>query len=351
MLKSEMQEYNSYFNNQTKIIAEVSANHNGSKKEFLKHIIKAHKNGADYVKIQTYEAEDMCLNKKFTIKSGLWKNTNLFDLYKKAQTPFSWHHDAFRLAKKNKIKLFSTPFSIRSFRFLKQFKPPFYKIASFEITDLNLIENIAKEYVPIVLSTGLAKIYEIKKAVNTIKKYHSEIILLYCVSGYPTPSNEIDFNNFEYLRKETNVKYIGFSDHTKGINVTLKALKYNICLIEKHFIADKKLKSPDSAFSIDPSELRNLKKKIKNSKKINKHFYYPLNQKKKLTASEKKSLIFRRSIFIIKNIKKNEKFTSKNIACYRPKVGICASKFNKIIGMRANKNIRSLSSLRFNQIK
>ena len=346
-----MSNLNNILNKKTQIIAEVSANHAGSKSQFLEHILIAKRSGADFVKIQTYEADDMCLNKKFKIKKGIWKNLNLYNLYKKAQTPYDWHYDAFKLAKKNKIKLFSTPFSIKSYKFLKKFKPPFYKIASFEITDLNLIENIAKERIPIILSTGIANINEIKNAVNTIKKFHSEIILLYCVSGYPTPSSEINFDNFEYLKKETGVKHVGFSDHTKGIKVTLKALKYNICLIEKHFIINKRIKSPDSLFSINPTELKNLKKKIINKKNLNKFFHYPLNHKKKITPSERRSLIFRRSIFVTKDIQKNEKFTSKNISCYRPKIGICASKYKKIIGMRANVRIKSQTCLKMVHIK
>ena len=155
------------------------------KKNFLNHILKAKEFGADIVKIQTYEPQDMVVHKNFKIKSGLWKEKNLWGLYKKACTPFSWHKDAFNLAKKNKIKLFSSPFSLRSLNFLKTFKPPMYKIASFELTDHKLVNEIAKLKKPIILSTGLSTISEIRSSINIIKKYHNKIVLLYCVSGYP----------------------------------------------------------------------------------------------------------------------------------------------------------------------
>ena len=176
----------------TLIIAEISANHCGSKKSFLKHILAAHKFGADLIKIQTYEPQDMVLKKNFTIKEGLWKKSNLWNLYRKAQTPFDWHYDAFKLAKKYKFELFSTPFSVRAVNFLKKFKPNLYKISSFEITDHNLITEIAKTKKPIILSTGMSSIKEIKSALKIIKKYHNKIIVLYCVSGYPTPLKDIN---------------------------------------------------------------------------------------------------------------------------------------------------------------
>ena len=182
----------------TLIIAEISANHCGSKSNFLKHIIEANKNGADLVKIQTYEPQDMIINKKYIIKKGLWKKKNLWNLYKQAQTPFKWHYDAFKIAKKNKIELFSTPFSIRALDFLKKFNPNIYKISSFEITDLNLINEVAKKRKPIIISTGLSNKKEILSALRVIKKYHDKVIILYCVSGYPTPLAEI---SFERLKK------------------------------------------------------------------------------------------------------------------------------------------------------
>ena len=236
------------------VIAEVSANHGGSKKKFLQHIVEAKKNGADLVKIQTYEPQDMVINKDYKIKRGLWKNKNLYKLYSKAQTPFDWHKDAFKIAKKNKIELFSTPFSIRAFKFLNKFKPNLYKIASFEITDLRLINEIAKTKKPIILSTGLANKNEIIDAIKIIKKYHSKIVILHCISGYPTPIEEMNIQNISYLKKLTKINFTGLSDHSIGTEAAELSCFLNCCAIEKHFILNKKINSPDSKFSINKNE-------------------------------------------------------------------------------------------------
>ncbi len=322
------------------IIAEISANHCGSKKKFINHILQAKKFGADLVKIQTYEAQDMVVDKKFKIKKGLWKNKNLWKLYQKAQTPYEWHFDAFKIAKKNKIELFSTPFSVRALKFLKKFKPNLYKISSFELTDINLITEIAKLKKPIIISTGLSNIKEIKKAVQTIKKWHKKIIILYCVSSYPAKLEEINFKKIEYIKKATGIKNVGFSDHTKGITSSLASISHGSCVVEKHFKVGNN-DSPDSTFSINKNELKNLNREVKKLSLI-----YNEN----LSLEKKQSLFFRRSVYAIKNIKKNEKFTRDNIACYRPMTGICASKYFELLGKKAQKNIRKYSALKKNAL-
>tara|TARA_Y100000590_G_scaffold469239_1_gene655724 strand:- start:616 stop:1641 length:1026 start_codon:yes stop_codon:yes gene_type:complete len=319
-----------------KLIAEISCNHIGSKSLFLKHIIAAKKAGADMVKIQTYESSDMIVNKNFKIKSGLWKNKNLNNLYKKAETPFKWHKDAFKLAKKLKITLFSSPFSERAVQFLKKFNPSLYKIASFEITDLNLIELIAKTKKPIIMSTGLAKDFEIIRAINVIKKYHKKIILLHCVSGYPTPIDEANLENIERLKKITKIQYVGFSDHTKGIYASTIASNYKICAVEKHFILNKKINSPDKKFSITPKELKKLKNNI-----IKNYSMKKINKKK----SEIPSLIFRRSVYAIKDINKDEFFTKQNIQCFRPMTGIGAEEYPNILGKKAKNKIKKFTPI------
>jgi len=318
--------------NRTLIVAEVSANHCGSKKKFLDHILQANKSGADLVKIQTYEPQDMLVNKNFKIRGGLWKGENLWKLYKKACTPFDWHRDAFKLAKKNKINLFSSPFSLRALNFLKKFKPSIYKVASFEITDHKLLNEISKLKKTTILSTGLATMPEIKSAIRIIKKYHSKIILLYCVSGYPTPLKEINFKEIEKIKRETKIKDVGFSDHTDGIDASLEAINKNVFMIERHFTLKKNSKSPDVKFSITPDQLSILKK-FAESKAI----FLRKNKKKK---SEKDSKIFRRSIYATKDIKKNEKFSSDNIDCFRPNVGLGSENYFNIINKLASKNIK-----------
>jgi len=329
----------------TLIIAEISANHCGSKSNFLKHIMEANKNGADLVKIQTYEPQDMIINKKYIIKKGLWKKKNLWNLYKQAQTPFKWHYDAFKIAKKNKIELFSTPFSIRALDFLKKFNPNIYKISSFEITDLNLINEVAKKRKPIIISTGLSNKKEILSALRVIKKYHDKVIILYCVSGYPTPLAEISFERLKKIQNETGVKLIGFSDHTQGIDASILSLNHNVKVIERHFTLNKFSKSPDAKFSIGPDELRTLKRITQS--------HYLMNNKKNLkkNSSEEPSKIFRRSLYAIRNIKKNEKFDQTNIGCYRPKDGIGSEYYFKIIGKKSKINIKKNSVLKKKFIK
>ena len=245
-------------NSRPLIIAEVSANHCGSKKKFLKHILAAKRCGADLVKIQTYEADDMLINKNFVIKKGLWKNNNLWKLYQKAQTPYNWHFDAFNLAKKNNIELFSTPFSIKSLNFLKKFKPNLYKISSFELTDYNLVNEIAKLKKPIILSTGLANINEINNALKIIRKWHNKVILMYCVSSYPAKLEEITFNKIDLLRKQTKVSNIGFSDHSIGLSAAIASISHGARIVEKHFKLNGKNQSPDQIFSINENEIKKL---------------------------------------------------------------------------------------------
>ena len=317
------------------IIAEISGNHNGDKKSFLAHIKSAKRAGADLVKIQTYEPQDITIKsykKKFKIKYGIWKNKYLWELYKKAHTPFEWHYDAFKLAKKINIPIFSSPFSERSLNFLSSFNPPIYKIASFEITDLNLIKNIAMKKKPIILSTGMANLKEIHDAIKIIKKYHQKIIILYCVSGYPTPESQSNINGIKFLRNKFKNFLIGISDHTNDINSSLASVALGANVIEKHYKISNKIKSLDSSFSVDYNQMRELRIR---SEKI----YISLGNKiKKIKNSEKKSIFLRRSIFANTDIKKGEKLTKKNIITKRPKIGIGAEFFLKLINKKIRKN-------------
>ena len=316
------------------IIAEISGNHGGNKKRFMKLIDAAYSNGADLVKIQTYEPKDITLNKKnnfFKIKSGIWKNKYLWDLYKSAHTPFNWHKDAFKLAKKHKKILFSSPFSIRAVDLLEDLGCKLYKIASFEITDLKLINYIASKKKPIIISTGMASTREIKLALKEIRKYHNKIVILHCVSSYPTKLENINLHRINELKKKFNSNQIGLSDHTNDIISSLLSLSYGVVAIEKHFKINDKFKTPDSTFSITPDQLYKLKK---DSISIYKSL------EKKNNNSEKISIKLRRSIFAKKDIEKNTIMTRENIETFRPLVGICASKYFKILGKKVNKKIK-----------
>jgi len=314
------------------LIAEISGNHNQSKTRFLKLIDTAFKNGADIVKIQTYEPKDITLNiknKKFKITNGLWKNKYLWDLYKKAHTPFNWHKPAFNIAKKHKKILFSSPFSKRGVDLLERFNVKIYKIASFEITDLKLINYIASKKKPIIISTGMSSIKEVKKAIKEINKFHNKIIILHCVSNYPTNLKDVNLSRIKQLKKVFKNYKIGLSDHTNDIYSSIAAYTHGVVAIEKHFNLDNK-KTTDSAFSITPNKLKLLSQILKDlSAKPEKNKKININMIK-----------LRRSIFASNDIKKNAVFNIKNIETYRPKIGLCASNYFKIIGKKSKKNIK-----------
>jgi pseudaminic acid synthase len=327
------------------LIAEISCNHCGKKDKLLNHIVKAKKAGADLVKIQTYEPQDLTIKsnqKKFKIEGGIWNGRNLWDIYTKAQTPFKWHSDVFKLAKKIKIPVFSTPFSLRAVKFLDKFNLPLYKISSFEITDYQLISEIAKRKKPIIISTGMSSIKEIKRAIAIIKKYHQKIIILYCVSGYPTRIEDSNIKTINILKKTFKNYEIGLSDHTNDINSSLAAIANGAKFIEKHFITSKKINSLDAKFSIDVKQFGELRER-------GDQIFFSLGKEKmRLKNSEKKSIKFRRSIFAKKDIKKGEYLSEKNMKNLRPVVGITSNNYYKIIGKKSKRSIKKDSPIKHN---
>ena len=336
---------NLFFDTQKKplIIAEISGNHSQSKKKFLSLILKSHENGADLVKIQTYEPQDLTIKsftKGFKIKKGTWRGQYLWNLYKKAHTPFKWHKDAFDLAKRKNINLFSTPFSKRGVDLLESFKVPLYKVSSFEIIDHKLIDLIAKTRKPIIISTGLSKINEIQNAIKIINKYHNKIIILHCVSEYPTKPEKVNFKRINILKKKFKNLPIGLSDHTDNIYSSVLALSYGIVAIEKHVKLNLQSKTVDSSFSIDLNQLNKLSQLIKN-------FHIGISTKGdfRYSKSNKSSLIFRKSIFATKDIKIGEKFTENNIDTFRSLNGLKANNYFKVLGKKSKKNLKKNSPI------
>ncbi len=328
-----------FLKNKTKplLIAEISGNHNGSKKRFLNLIESAFKNGADMVKIQTYEPKDITLktnDKKFMIKSGIWGKEYLWQLYEKAHTPYSWHSSAFKIAKKFNRQLFSSPFSTRAVDLLEKFNVQLYKLASFEITDFKLIKYIAKKNKPILISTGISNIQEIKNALKVINKYHNKVIIMHCVSNYPTKLEDTNLLRINKLKKIFKKHKIGYSDHTDDIISSIAASSMNISVIEKHFNLDNR-KTTDSNFSINPEKLKKL------STILNQ-----LYSKENVKYDQRKNFLnLKRSIFAIRDIKKNEIISEKNIDTLRPKIGLCSSNYFKIIGKRSKKLIKTGSPI------
>ena len=331
------------------IIAEMSGNHNGSLKKALEIVKEASKAGADAIKLQTYTAETITINSKsrdFIIhdKKSLWKKERLYNLYKKAHTPWSWHKKIYDLAKKLNLVCFSSPFDETAVDFLEKLNTPFYKIASFEITHLPLIKKVALTKKPMIISTGLASKKEIKEAIKIAKKNGCpQIILLKCTSAYPADITDTNILTIKDLKKSFKCE-VGFSDHTLGIGAPLAAISHGAKIIEKHFTISKSDKGVDSAFSMDVKELSSLVTEAKRA-------YLSLGKVNyKLSSSEKKSKIFRRSIYAKRNIKKGEIFTSDNVKVVRPSYGLSPKYYFKLLGKRSKRQIKKATRILYNDL-
>lgn len=326
------------------IIAELSANHNGSLDLAVKTIEAASRAGADAVKLQTYRADTITLNsndENFIIKGGsLWDGLTYYQLYDKAYTPWQWHQTLKEAADKLGIILFSSPFDKTAVDFLEDLNVPAYKIASFEINDLPLIEYTAKKNKPVIISTGVADYQEIEDAVNVCRKVgNNNIILLKCTSSYPAPIEEANLLMIKKMSEDFNC-ITGLSDHTLSNITAVTARAIGAKVIEKHFILDKSINSPDAAFSLDESEFKSLIDEIRTVEKSLGHIDYSIS-----TAGQK-NRHFMRSLYVIKDMKKGEEFTSENIGSFRPNLGISPKYYNEILGRKAVKDIKANTPLK-----
>ena len=320
------------------IVAELSANHNGSL-EIAKESIKAAKEaGANAVKLQTYTPDTMTLNcdkEDFIIKGGtLWDGKTLYELYKEAYTPWEWHEELFKYARNIEIDIFSTPFDKTAVDFLEQFNPIAYKIASFEITDYELVRYTASKGKPIIISTGIATIGEIQDIVDICKEEgNNNIILLKCTSSYPAPLEDANLATIPNLAGTFGV-VAGFSDHTLGIVAPVVATTLGAKVIEKHFILDKSLGGPDASFSLDKEEFTQMTKAVRDAEKLIGKVDYSMTKRKK------KSREFARSLYVAKDIKKGEKFTKENIKSVRPGYGMHPKYLKDILGKEAPRDYK-----------
>lgn len=326
------------------IIAELSANHNGSLDLAVKTIEAAARAGADAVKLQTYRADTITLNsndENFIIKGGsLWDGLTYYQLYDKAYTPWQWHKTLKEAADKLGIILFSSPFDKTAVDFLEDLNVPAYKIASFEINDLPLIEYTAKKNKPVIISTGVADYQEIEDAVNVCRKVgNNNIILLKCTSSYPAPIEEANLLMIKKMSEDFNC-ITGLSDHTLSNITAVTARALGAKVIEKHFILDKSINSPDAAFSLDEREFKSLIDEIRTVEKSLGHIDYSIS------AAGQKNRHFMRSLYVIKDIKKGEEFTSENIGSFRPNLGISPKYYNEILGRKAVKDIKANTPLK-----
>lgn len=313
------------------IIAELSGNHNGSIEQAMNIIKAAAEAGVNAVKLQTYTADTMTLNCQkddFMIKDdkSLWNNRNLYELYEEAHTPWEWHKQLFNYAAELGIICFSSPFDETAVDFLEELGVDIYKVASFEITHLPLIKKVARTGKPVILSTGMATENEISDAIECIRENNGgEIILLKCTSAYPAPASEINLLTIPDMKKKFGV-LTGLSDHTLGTEIAVAATALGACVIEKHFTLCRDDGGVDSVFSLEPHELKRLVKEIKNvHSALGTPSYTPSN-------SEKSSLAFRQSIYVTKDIKKGEIFTTDNIRIIRPGYGLPPKLFSTILG-------------------
>ncbi|MFN8370975.1 MAG: pseudaminic acid synthase [Bacteriovoracaceae bacterium] len=319
-------------------VAEMSGNHNQSLAKAKEIIDAAVKSKADAVKIQTYTADTITLNcdkSDFLINDpkSLWNGRKLHDLYQEAHTPWEWHKELFEHAKKRNITLFSSPFDKTAIDFLEELGNPIYKIASFEIVDIPLIEYAAKTKKPLIISTGIATLSEISEAIVAAKDAGAtDLTILHCVSSYPAPYEEINLKTMNAIKDTFNVK-IGLSDHSLGMGVAIAAVAYGASLIEKHFVIDRSEGGVDSAFSMEPHEFKLM---IEESEKA----YLSLgNIAFRYSSTEnKQQRQFARSLYIAEDMKKNDIFTEKNVRSVRPGFGLAPKELKNILGKRVIKD-------------
>jgi pseudaminic acid synthase len=316
----------------TFIIAELSANHNGDIAVALETIRAAKRTGADAVKIQTYTADTLtinCKNDYFKINHGTaWDGEYLYDLYKRAYTPWEWHAEIFRVAKEEGILCFSSPFDNTAVDLLEELEAPIYKIASFEIQDIPLIEYTAKKGKPMIISTGIAEIEDIELAIETCRKVgNNDITILKCTSAYPAEPKDANLLTIPDIASRFDVK-AGLSDHTMGIEGPVVATVLGATVIEKHFILDKKIGGPDAHFSLDEKEFTEMVKSVRTAEIMMGGVDYEMTEKKK------KSRQFSRSLFIVKDVKVGEKITKENVRSIRPGFGLHPKYLTEIIGKK-----------------
>lgn len=330
------------------IAAEISANHGRNFRRAVELIKKAKECGADAVKFQTYTPDTMTIDAKckyFQIRHPEWGGQTLYQLYEKAYTPWSWFKKLKRISDDLGIIFFSTAFDKTAVDFLEEINVPFYKVASFELVDLPLIEYTAKTKKPLILSTGMATDSEIREAVNTARKSGAkDVILLKCVSSYPAKPEEMNLRTIQHMKWTFDCP-VGLSDHTLGMGSSIAAVSFGAKVIEKHFTLSRKIKTPDSFFSMEPDELRRLIDNIRTAEAALGKVYYGLSD------DEKKNRVFRRSLFAIEDIEKGEVFSEKNIKSIRPSYGLPPKHLKKIIGKKANRRIERGAPLKWEYVQ
>ena len=318
------------------IIAELSANHNGSLETAIETIRAAKRAGANCIKLQTYTPDTMtidCNKEDFVIKGTIWNGQNLYKLYQEAYTPWEWHKELFRVAKEEELVCFSSPFDKTAVDFLETLNVPAYKIASFENTDLPLIRYVAATGKPMIISTGMATFAELDETVDAARSAGcKDLVLLKCTSTYPSTPDDSNILTIPEMRSRYGCE-IGISDHTMGIGVSVAAVALGATVVEKHFTLQRSDGGVDSAFSMEPREMAQLVIETERAwQALGKVQHGP-------TEKEKASLVFRRSLYVVADIKAGEKLTSVNVRAIRPGNGIAPKFYDEVIGKTAKRDI------------
>ena len=327
------------------IVAELSANHRQEFEEAVRLIKAAKESGADAVKLQTYTPDTLtiqCDAAEFQITGGtLWDGRTLYDLYREAYMPWDWQPKLKRVADDIGLTLFSTPFDRTAVDFLEEMDVPVYKIASFEVVDIPLIEYVASKGKPLIISTGMATQEEIAEAVQSARGAGaSQIALLKCTSAYPAPPEEINLRTIPDMAERFGVS-VGLSDHTLGIAVPVAAVVLGACIVEKHFTLSRAISGPDSAFSIEPAEFKSMVESIRTVEQALGEVRYEVSE------HEAKSRVFRRSLFVVKDVKAGQVFTEENVRSIRPGQGLPPKHFRRVLGRQASQDIKRGTPLRW----
>ena len=318
------------------IIAELSANHNGSLETALETVRAAKRAGANCIKLQTYTADTLTIDSSkddFIIQSGsIWDGKNYYELYKEAFTPWDWHPEIMRVAEEEDLVCFSSPFDFSAVDFLEKLNVPAYKIASFEITDIPLIEYVASKGKPVIISTGIAAIEDIELALDACKRMdNDQIALLKCTSSYPAPVEEANMIMVKDLRERYGV-ISGVSDHTMGSTVPIVATCFGAKIIEKHFILDRSVGGPDASFSMNEEEFTTMVKAVREAELAVGEVDY------KLTDKQKKGKDFSRSLYVVKDVNEGDLLTVENVRSIRPGFGMHPKYYHEILGTKFNKS-------------
>lgn len=344
-----MKDFLNSINDNVFIIAELSANHNGSLETAIETIRAAKRAGANAIKIQTYTADTITLDIQtddFLIKKGsIWGGKFLHDLYKEAYTPWEWHRQLFDVAKEEGLICFSSPFDSTAIDFLESLQNPIYKIASFEITDIPLIKYAASKGKPMIISTGIATIQDINLAIKACRDEGNEqIVILKCTSSYPATLKEANLVMIRDLKERYNL-ITGLSDHTLGITAPVVAVTQGAKLIEKHFILDKSIGGPDASFSLDEIEFTQMVNAIREAELALGKVNYELTEK------QKKSRNFSRSLYVVEDAVKGEKVTTNNVKSIRPGFGLHPKYYNQILGKKIKFDIKKGERFNLNMIE